>query len=321
MDGHGFDQLTKRLALLTTRRTGFRVLLAGAGVAGLLGLEADDVAAACAGPGKRCKNGRPCCSKICVRGRKNKSKKGKGRTKGRCDCSFPQEACNTANDCCFSTSTCGDNDCDPDNRCCEGAGAACIDPCDCCLGFTCLFGAGQELGQCVPCVALQEPCDTALDCCAFGSTCDNNGSGPQDVCCLEPGVECIDDFDCCGADRCSSRFENTCQTCPTLGELCNAITNNCCDKDALCRDNGCDESGDRCCFQSGGSCEDDCDCCEEFVCNLGTKTCQKTLDRQLTASEAVASASPMKGSPAERDRGNLSKRRSGKARHNRRRRR
>ena len=58
MDGHSFDLLTKRLAELTTRRQGFRALLGGAGIAGLLALEADEVAAACGGAGKRCNSSR-----------------------------------------------------------------------------------------------------------------------------------------------------------------------------------------------------------------------------------------------------------------------
>ena len=75
MDGHGFDLLTKRLALLTTRRQGFRTVLAGAGVAGLLGLETEDAAAACGGAGKRCKKGNQCCSGICQGKKPKKGKK------------------------------------------------------------------------------------------------------------------------------------------------------------------------------------------------------------------------------------------------------
>ena len=140
MDGHRFDRLTKRLARLMSRREGLRVLLAGAGAAGALGLPMEAVRAACGGPGTRCKNGGPCCSGFCLRDRK---KGKKGRKKGRCDCSFPQEGCAADNHCCFASSTCGDNGCDPDVRCCESEAAECIDPCDCCFNFTCEFEGDQ----------------------------------------------------------------------------------------------------------------------------------------------------------------------------------
>jgi hypothetical protein len=277
MDGHGFDLLTKRLALLTTRRRGLRVALASAGIAGLLGLGANDVEAACGGPGTRCKNDGSCCSQVCLRGRKKKKGK-KSKKKGKCDCSFPQEGCNNAGDCCFETSTCGDNGCDPDNRCCDGEGAECIDPCDCCAGFTCFFEGDEEFGQCVPCVALQDPCVAGVDfCCADGTFCDTNGSGSGDVCCLDAGFECAEDGDCCGQRRCSSRFDNTCQTCLSIGAFCNPQDNLCCDGEAKCFDNGCDQTGNRCCLEDGGSCESNCDCCELYVCDPDSNTCQRDL--------------------------------------------
>ena len=276
MDGHGFDLLTKRLAPLLTRRQGMRMLLAGAGAAGWLGLEAEGVDAACGGPGKRCKNGRSCCSGICLRGRKKKGKK--GRKKGRCDCSFPQEGCNVGNDCCFAGSACGDNGCDPDNRCCFGEGAECIDPCECCAGFTCDFAGGGEFGVCAPCRALQESCVVGVDFCCDTDFCQSNGGGEGDVCCLGAGEgECTEDGDCCGQRRCSSRAENTCQTCQAVGELCITQPNSCCDKNARCFDNACNATGNRCCLDAGSSCETDCDCCQLHRCDNGTKTCVKDL--------------------------------------------
>ena len=271
MDGHGFDLLTKRLALLTTRRQGFRAVLAGAGVAGLLGLEAEDAAAACGGAGTRCKKGKNCCSGICLRGRKKKGKK--DRKKGRCDCSFPQEACNAARDCCFPGSSCGDNGCDADKRCCFGAGAECIDPCECCTGFTCDFGGGGEFGQCVPCRALQESCVVGVDfCCDDGTFCDSNGSGGGDVCCLDRGFVCEDDLDCCGTWGCSSRADNTCQNCPKIGDPCNPQNNTCCDKDAQCFDNAVG-ANNVCCLPEGAACAETSECCEDHFCHPTSRVC------------------------------------------------
>lgn len=270
MDGHGFDLLTKRLAVLTTRRRGFRFLLAGAGLAGALGLDPENVGAACGGPGTRCQNGGSCCSKICLRRRKKKGKK--SRTKGKCDCSFPQEGCNVSGDCCFETSTCGDNGCDPDRRCCEGEGAECLDPCDCCFNFIC----SEDTGRCVPCGLIQDPCGANDPCCADGSACADNGNGQGKVCCLVRGFDCVDDFDCCGAQGCSGRAGNTCQTCASLGGPCGRFDDNCCHPEAECFDNACG-AGNVCCLPGGASCEDDCDCCEDHLCHPGTKTCRFDL--------------------------------------------
>ena len=319
MDGHGFDLLTKRLALLITRRQGGRLALAAAGAAGLLGMEMDGADAACGGPGTRCKNGKPCCSGICLRGRKKRGKKTK---KGRCDCSFPQEGCNVGGDCCFAGSTCGDNGCDPDNRCCFGAGAECIDPCECCDGFTCDFEGGGEFGVCVPCRALQEACVVDVDfCCDNGTFCDENGSGEGDVCCLDRGFACEDDLDCCGDDRCSSRFENTCQNCLSLGDFCNPQNNQCCDKDADCFDDACGNTGNRCCLIAGAACEETCDCCEDHLCHPTTKTCVFDLSRRgaESKSEGAAIATDEGAAEGERERG--TRRRSGKSSVKRRRRR
>jgi hypothetical protein len=304
MDGHGFDLLTKRLALLLTRRQGLRAVLAGAGAAGLLAAEVEGVGAACGGPGTRCKNGNPCCSQICVRDRKKKGKKSK---KGRCDCSFPQEACNVANDCCFLESSCGDNGCDPDNRCCFGERIECIDPCECCDGFTCDFQGGEEFGVCVRCVQLQEACGPNDSCCAEGSLCGDNQSEEGNVCCLDDGFACGDDFDCCGDRRCSSRAENTCQDCAALQEFCNGNRLNCCDIDARCQDNACDV-GNVCCRKDGGACEDDCDCCEEYACHAGTKTCQRTLDRQAASTDGAPADTEAPEVTAERARSSASRR-------------
>ena len=294
MDGNGFDLLTKRLALLISRREGLRLLLAGLGAAQALGLDADAARAACGGPGTRCKNGGPCCSGVCVRGRKKKGKK--GRKKGRCDCSFPQEGCNAAGDCCFATSTCGDNGCDPDNRCCEGDGAECIDPCDCCFNFTCEFEGDEEVGRCVPCRLLREPCAPGDACCADGSACSRVGSGTQNVCCLTAGFDCEDDLDCCGNRRCSSRFDNTCRTCARLGEGCGTLSgpppatldDNCCDRGAECFSNACG-ANNVCCLPEGSNCEEACDCCEPYTCDPATKTCQFDLGgRSLSAQSGNA---------------------------------
>lgn len=317
MDGHGFDLLTKRLARLITRRQGLRAALAGAGAAGLLGVAADGAEAACGGPRTRCKNGRSCCSGICLRGRK---KKGKKRKKGRCDCSFPQEACNVGNDCCFAGSACGDNGCDPDNHCCFGEGAECIDPCECCNGFTCDLEGGGEFGLCVPCLALQEPCDVGVDFCCGTEFCQSNGSGSGDVCCLGAGGDCGDDGDCCGTRNCSSRADNTCQTCPTLGESCIATANNCCDIDAKCFDNACG-AGRVCCLDEGAACEEQCDCCEDHFCHPTTKTCVFDIGRRGAESASKVAPSAADDEAAARGRQGAKRRRSGKTSPRRRRRR
>jgi hypothetical protein len=326
MDGHGFDLLTKRLALLITRRAGLRALLAGAGAAGVLGLPAEPASAACGGPGVRCRRGRQCCSGICLRGRKKKGKSGK--RKGRCDCSFPLEGCNVDGDCCLETSTCGDNGCDPDNRCCEGEGAECFDPCDCCFNFTCEFEGDEEVGQCVPCGLLQEPCSPGDFCCANGSFCDTNGSGDQTVCCLDVDFECVDDLDCCGALRCSSRLDNTCQTCAALGEWCGTLTGpppatldgNCCDRNAECFSNACGASN-VCCLPEGADCEEDCDCCQPHACDQQTKTCQFDLGGQSLGAESRRATNGTTANTAARGEPSATRRRSGKVSHERRRRR
>ena len=316
MDGHGFDLLTKRLARLLTRRQGLRVLLAGGAVASVLGLPAEGASAACGGPGTRCKNGGPCCSGFCLRDRK---KGKKGRKKGRCDCSFPQEGCAADSHCCFATSTCGDNGCDPDVRCCESEGAECINPCDCCSNFTCEFEGDEEFGRCVPCLQLQDPCGSNDLCCADGSTCGNNASGPQDVCCLTAGFDCVEDLDCCGARRCSSRFDNTCRTCAALGEYCGTpagpgakLDDNCCLRDAECFSNACG-ANNVCCLPEGSSCEEDCDCCEPHACDQATKTCQFDLGGSRLAAESRLAPSGTDDAAAARGRQRPKRRRSGKA--------
>lgn len=313
MDGHGFDLLTKRLALLITRRQGLRVLFAGAAAAGLLGLDMNEVAA-CGGAGKGCKKGKQCCSGICLRGRKKKGKK------GRCDCSFPQEACNAAKDCCFPGSDCSDNGCDPGNNCCFGEGAECIDPCECCTGFTCDFAGGGEFGLCVPCRALQESCVVGDFCCDDGTFCDSNGSGEGDVCCLDAGFTCLDDGDCCAPRLCSSRADGTCQNCPALGEPCNAQNNTCCDKDAKCFDNAIG-ANNVCCLDEGVACQETSDCCEDHFCHPTEKTCRFDLGRRGPEADRTATTSETDDNQAARDRRSEKSRRSGKTSRKRRRRR
>ena len=203
MDGLRFDGLTKSLARVFDRRRGMRLTIAGLAA---LGLETHDAAAACGGPGARCQNGGACCSGFCLRRRK---KKGKKKKPGTCDCSFPQELCNTPNDCCEAASTCGDNGCDPEDVCCQGQGSDCLDDCDCCDAYFCSFFDDT----CTDCGKPLDPCDTIDDCCAGIDTCGDNGCDEYDACCLEVGASCIGSCDCCADFGCDERAGNTCQVC------------------------------------------------------------------------------------------------------------
>jgi hypothetical protein len=63
-------------------------------------------------------------------------------------CALPQESCSADTDCCLAMSTCGRNGCvaEPNRICCQGAGAFCIDSCDCCADLIC----DEDREACVP---------------------------------------------------------------------------------------------------------------------------------------------------------------------------
>ena len=89
----------------------------------------DDYDACCLGDGDSCLGACDCCADFACDERA-------GNT---CQvCALPQDACVATDDCCLLDSTCGDNGCDTEDVCCQGAGGFCFDDdCDCCGDLLC----------------------------------------------------------------------------------------------------------------------------------------------------------------------------------------
>jgi hypothetical protein len=69
----------------------------------------------------------------------------------------------------------------------------------------------------------------------------------------------------CHKRKCIKRPPPECSA--GLGDFCNN-TGDCCGRDDVCFQNGCD--GRVCCRTFGSQCEHDCDCCDAYNCEGGT---------------------------------------------------
>src|SRR5689334_14343617 len=119
MSASNFDELTRYLAVNTSRRQAIKAIFAGAlgGMAGILGLGGPDNAQA-AGSGSfgaTCKQSNECCTYTCDSGQCNCRKDG-------IDCSGDFECC--SNTCDNSSGKCRCRDkgisCNSNNECCSG---------------------------------------------------------------------------------------------------------------------------------------------------------------------------------------------------------
>jgi hypothetical protein len=125
MDGNTFDNAIRRLATSVSRR-GIGRTAVGIGLAALLGRgTAEEAAAKCAKPGKKCRKGKKCCG-----GAKCKGK--------RCRC--------TSDKPCGSGQICVDGACVADPTPCPGdtptCGGVCCNAGDICVDGTCVTGQG-----------------------------------------------------------------------------------------------------------------------------------------------------------------------------------
>ncbi len=152
MDGSSFDQITRRLALTTTRRGGIASLVAGAlGIAGISAADAVvPVPPICRSTGSECTDGAQCCSGRCIAKRlkngggsrcarktSNRKKKKKKEDSG-------DETCVEAGAVCGETDTCCDGACylntNDQTSACKTCGDF-ADSCEfgpCCPGMQCI---------------------------------------------------------------------------------------------------------------------------------------------------------------------------------------
>ncbi len=310
MDDRRFDDLTRRFAAGTSRRSLLKWLagsVAGAAVAGRAseiiaqGATGDDCTTdddcgselvclpetsqcfpACYSAGFDCgeSSALTCCDRCCSRACSDD---------GLCLTCVPEGvACNlAASPGCCEGLECTGGECAVAQAC--GGGPTCSDVNDCDEDFDqCVNGCCQFL---TPCVGLGFGCSFASDCCDAEATC------PAGTCCSPEGVACTQSSDCCVSGQvCSS--SGTCQECASLGVVC-ADSVDCCSgtcdpvRDVCCNtvDLACTGDGDCCgnstcdgdvcvaevsCIQDGGDCELDADCCpggEGFSAQCRENTC------------------------------------------------
>jgi hypothetical protein len=90
---------------------------------------------------------------------------------------------------------------------------------------------------------------------------------------------------------CAQRQGHTCQNCGFPTNACPppgpGRDNFCCSEEALCDTNACGVEN-VCCFLGGGVCSDDCECCEDYVCEGGT--CVFGIARETVGQERVTMA-------------------------------
>jgi hypothetical protein len=147
------------------------------------------------------------------------------------------------------------------------------------------------------CMTLRQSCTNARCCGSLG--CGDNGCDGGNVCFQHQGGSCTEDCDCGGDLKCSERFGDTCRDRGYPETPCE-FTSECCLKDSICGDNGCDATFNTYCCQwePGSLCSGDCDCCAELECvgNL----CVPFLGadgaaRRRRATDRAAEAPPTKG--------------------------
>ena len=269
MDGLRFDALARHLCVLTGRRAGLRLLLAGVaagglGLASVFGVGVDEApakkhrkkkkrkkAARCKSVASRCRENAECCSRGCVQ-------------TGLCACSGTGNRCNRHSDCCSGNDVCSISACENVNVpiCCGLEGSVCLDRCDCCIGFPCIDGTCGGPPRCCPAGACcpfsgkrsgsgeaNGECSNGDDCqCCDGQICAEVTCNGGEVfrCCRESG-SCVDDCDCCGINRC---VNGSCQASACLPdeEVCPAgHFEPCCPPGSTCTQPGCVTDAPRAC--------------------------------------------------------------------------
>jgi hypothetical protein len=236
MNDPQFDELTKTLATLTSRRQALKTL--GATVVGaVLGLSGiGTVFARCRSAGKKCKKSAQCCKHgVCIGGK----------------CCSRSHACLST--CCASGATC-----------CKGT--CCAGTCtDCGSGQTCLLSDPNSCGSCGKVCPANQACFGGLctclppetECsdgsCCLGNCCTGSSGGticcdPGWPCCLTPGgfPSCCDaGTTCCSGSAgaaCCAAGEECCkgsagtECCPTGKHCCPGSdgTPNCCPTGHCC---------------------------------------------------------------------------------------
>lgn len=136
----------------------------------------------------------------------------------------------------------------------------------------CESACNVELNEC--CVEHgKQMCSSASECCDASDICDVGG-----WCCLDIGVTCTDNADCCSLSCDLSKNEclssdddlavvddyNDDVACSDTGSTC-IVAFDCCDAAEVCQDR-------KCCVDLGGTCLDNSDCCSEF-CNPSNNQC------------------------------------------------
>jgi hypothetical protein len=247
MDNHHFDQLTRSLTTLVSRRAVAPLTVAGA-IRVILGLDPDPVAAAkCVRPGKKCnpkqRNLARCCGGAkcrrkrcrCPRGRRPCGKRccprGQICSGNRCvarsttTCPAGQTACDALcrnlqsdrNACGSCTTTC------PLPEACVDGACICPHPLTVCDG-ECVTTAGDarhcggcnqpcgpdeacSSGEC--CTRINRPCVTVDDHCCGSSTCHAPGGIGFGTCCVANGLACtaVNDFHCCSGNCVDGRCQ------------------------------------------------------------------------------------------------------------------
>ncbi len=276
MDGLRFDALARHLCVLTGRRAGLRLLLAGVaagglGLASVFGVGVDEApakkhrkkkkrkkAARCKSVASRCRENAESCSRGCVQ-------------TGLCACSGTGNRCNRHSDCCSGNDVCSISACENVNVpiCCGLEGSVCLDRCDCCIGFPCIDGTCGGPPRCCPAGACcpfsgkrsgsgeaNGECSNGDDCqCCDGQICAEVTCNGGEVfrCCRESG-SCVDDCDCCGINRC---VNGSCQASACLPdeEVCPAgHFEPCCPPGSTCTQPGCVTDAPRACPAGADSC-------------------------------------------------------------------
>ena len=167
MEGGRFDDLTQRLAVLSTRRVSLRAM-AGLAVASGLTRGSPVAAAFCRAAGKQCQADSDCCSFEC---KKIKGKKKNGKRKK-------------------SKKVCRGNGLVLTG--CVGLWGDCEGPSQCCGSLVCL----NDMHKC--CAPSGAPCSSTAECCTYGGldvVCKAIHGPPQ--CCRPNGVYCYQDGQCC----------------------------------------------------------------------------------------------------------------------------
>ncbi len=168
MDDGRFDDLTRRMAVLGTRRASLRAM-AGVALASGLTWRRPVAAAFCQAAGKQCTKHSDCCSLECKKTKGKKKKNGK-RKKGK--------------------KTCRGNGLVLPG--CVGLWGDCDGPHQCCGSLACLT---DEYKCCAPSGA---SCSSTAECCTYGGldvVCKAIDGPPQ--CCRPNGVYCYQDGQCC----------------------------------------------------------------------------------------------------------------------------